>query len=99
MEIEGIREKALLTDEEIDRVLRDSPFAISHELITEILPDIKRVAQAQIDKFLKTDGIRIECSNQDLPDDPYGWASSQQKMLTPDSEGNVWVKCCKKDKE
>ena len=47
METERIREKALLTDEEIDRVLRDSPFAISHELITEILPDIKRVAQAQ----------------------------------------------------
>jgi len=68
MEIEGIREKALLTDEEIDRVLRDSPFAISHELITEILPDIKRVAQHQVDNVLKTDGIRIECSNQDLPE-------------------------------
>lgn len=47
--------------------------------------------------------VRIECSNQDLPDQSHflNYASpagkcyqlAQKDMLTPDSEGNVWVKC------
>jgi hypothetical protein len=53
--------------------------------------------------------VRVETENQDLPKNPYTvhtiryanetFEFAQKEMLTPDSEGNVWVKCLKKDVE
>ena len=98
MEIERIREKVAR------RLVKRFPYYYpgkDGEVVGyDELPHRERMrALDDAKQFISEDGIRIECSNQDLPDDPYGWASSQQKMLTPDSKGNVWVKCLKKDKE
>ena len=67
-EYERIREKALLTDEEI-RFLRDAANLQENKLLlgnTTILSE-RAIAQAQLDKALKTDGIEIRAGNQDLP--------------------------------
>ncbi len=66
------------------------------------------VAQAEISfkagQESASSGLRIEADNQDLPMQSYaskapigayssqGYEDAQQDMLTPDAEGNVWVK-------
>jgi len=58
-------------------------------------------------QILPLEGIRIEAENQDLPRPTRfkkviplcDWEDLVKDMLTPDSEGNVWVKCLKKKEE
>jgi hypothetical protein len=106
---ERIREKALLTDEEIEYALRNYKYFLYDNRGNRYegnWANIRSVIQAQIDKFLKTDGIRIEADDQSLPYIPEReWGKlpairyGQKGMLTPDSEGSVWVKCLKEGKK
>ena len=64
-EYERVREQALLTDEEILVVIENAPKPCPMEFKDE--PKIKAVAQAQLDKALKTDGIEIKSDDQSLP--------------------------------
>ena len=64
------------------------------------------------DAILSLDGIRIECSNQDLPENSepnppddreeiiayQAYNSAQQDMLTP-KDGKVWVQCLVKEEK
>ena len=103
MELEEIREKALLTDGEIMHNLR--PIIGYHLKPTDNfiarLDDFREIIQIQVDKILKADRIRIEADDQSLPEIPKfqyeeserkrGWlqrgAINYSKMLSN------WVKC------
>jgi len=101
MEEEKIREKALLTDEEMGEIIRinhdDKPFKSESQIA-------RSIAQAQVDKFLKTDGIRIEAENQDPPkiynQKVYTESNrmTERAFLTP-KDGKVWVRCLVKEEE
>jgi hypothetical protein len=58
----------------------------------------------RVSKILSIKGIRLEAENQELPDNPYSdlslfvaYGVAVGHILTPDSEGRVWVKCLKKE--
>ena len=101
-EQERIREKALLADEEI--LSTEGQYPINKDLTGEELFKLalKLVAQAQLDKALKADGIEIRAENQDLPTTtlPRGYELTnpifrrviQEDMLKPDKEGKHWVR-------
>ena len=120
MEIERIREKALLTDEEIAkikpshkelaRIMKESETYEPKEFKGFFLGEeyrkatAKAIAQAQIDKLLKF--VRIEADDQSVPE-YLDWSPRERElvqkcyrlMLKPDSKGNVWVKCLKKEEK
>ena len=90
-EYERIREKALLTDEQqcdwADQVNECHP-NLSVPIQNTILNLIQEVAQAQLDKALKTEGIEIRADDQGLPlSGPYNLAvatfvrQARQEML------------------
>jgi len=69
-EYERIREQALLTDEEMYIAIHKmKPTAQIIKMgLAEFFPKAiaDKVAQAQLDELLKTDGIRIEAEKQDI---------------------------------
>jgi hypothetical protein len=99
MEYEKIREKIREIIIMAEAFGRHSPKAVWDNAHIEAEDDY-------IDLVLSIKGIRIECSNQDLPKVPYFpngidevYKRAQGDMLTPDKEGNVWVKCLKKEEK
>jgi len=91
MEYERIREKALLTDEELNEVLKEVQ-GHYYDADISLNADHVAIAKAQVDKALKTDGIEIRAVNQDLPPSLSKDVLVKSLMLTPDSEGRVWRK-------
>jgi len=96
-ELERIKKKALLTDKEINEILGEDATCCYHD---------RAIAQFQLDKVLLDPRVEIRAEKQELPKpsnriapnyfeevlEAKIYKQAQQDMLTPDSEGNVWVK-------
>ena len=108
-EEQRIREEALLTDEEISNALTENFKRTTgkdpKQYFSYVAENDRVIAQAQLDKVLKTDGIEIRAEKQDLPEPGHSailvnevlaYKDAQRDMLKPDSEGNVWVKVAPK---
>jgi len=105
-ELERVKKEALLTDDEI--IYLYDQLAMTNQSCTLAIHSIPYgavrdwaniIARNQLDKALKTDGIRVEAKDQSLPEkefissnENYRYAEAQQDMLKPDSEGKIWVK-------
>ena len=107
-EYERVKEETLLTDEEIGQVkLKRFPIQVTYELAFMFMA--RAVAQAQLDKFLKTDGIEIRADDQSLPKNPiettdeisrlkhYWFNEGAATMLKPDKEGRHFIKVAPKE--
>lgn len=111
MEIDRVKQEALLTDEEILQAHKAWFSHFSCQRLWEDFP-LSTIAQAQLDKLLKHPKIRVEADDQRLPENPFakaadegdmyaqsrcsGYYCSQDDMLKPDSEGRRWVRVEKK---
>jgi len=103
-EEERIREKALLTDEEIQKVVDEAyskDSLLQHYVESrgrwEYIAPI--IAQAQLDKLLKL--VRVEADSQEPPENPYidepngyVYEEAQQDMLKAD-----FVRCLSKEEK
>ena len=107
-EYERIREKALLAPDEKDMIINMATKLTDPMPLIEVMRFGDAIAQAQLEKVLKTDGICIKSDDQGLPcsvaspcivnmntyadGERHGYYQGLGDML---NEG--WVKCRKKE--
>ena len=70
-EYERIREKALLAPDEKDMIINMATKLTDPMPLIEVMRFGDAIAEAQLDKVLKTDGICIKSDDQGLPNIPY----------------------------